>query len=186
VKEKEFHGMTGTPIYHVWNGMRARCNNPNNSAYRNYGGRGITICSEWNDSLLSFLKDMGNRPSDEHELDRIDNDGPYCRENCRWVLPAENARNKRDNRLFDVDGVTKCLQDWAEEYKIPTPTLWHRVTEMELSMKEALAYTNSKLLTVKGVTKTQNQWCEELGLNPSTVCGRIKRGWSHERALGVA
>lgn len=89
------HGLWGTPEYNAWSSMKARCRDPKN---RRYGARGITVCKRWNDSFLAFLEDMGPRPSPEHSLDRIDNDGNYEPDNCRWVTPEVQAQNRGTSR----------------------------------------------------------------------------------------
>lgn len=97
---KPKHGYTGTVMYRIWSGMRARCNNPKLKTYRNYGGRGIGVCERWNDFTV-FLRDMGERPPGM-TLDRIDNDGNYEPGNCRWVTRQENNKNQR--RSFENFG----------------------------------------------------------------------------------
>jgi len=91
------HGKTGTKNFHIWAGMRDRCNNPNNPAYKNYGGRGIKICQRWNE-FKNFLADMGKKPKGL-TLDRIDNDGNYEPKNCRWTTRKEQNRNSRQTKL---------------------------------------------------------------------------------------
>lgn len=101
VRTRELHGMTKTYIYQCWAKMRQRCYNKNLKSYKNYGGRGITVCERWNNSFLAFLEDMGYKPTDNHELDRIDNNGNYEPSNCRWVTHTENNRNKRNTVLTE-------------------------------------------------------------------------------------
>jgi hypothetical protein len=89
------HGMSRTAIYHAWVAMIERCDNPKNKAYKNYGGRGITVCERWRESVANFVADMGPRPSKRHTLDRINNDGNYEPTNCRWATWDVQSRNKR-------------------------------------------------------------------------------------------
>jgi len=102
----ENHGMSYTRLYRVWDNMIRRCHNPNYPQYRYYGGRGIFVCEAWRFSFLSFLNDIGTPPSNRHQIDRIDNDKGYWKNNCRWALPVENQRNRSNLKL----NMTKAQQ----------------------------------------------------------------------------
>lgn len=91
-----FHNMAKTDLYNRWKGMKNRCLNPNAVAYKDYGARGIKVCEEWKNDFTQFYEDMGEPPTPKHQLDRIDNNGNYEKNNCRWVLPLGNVNNQRD------------------------------------------------------------------------------------------
>jgi len=93
------HGKRKTPEYKAWVHMKGRCLNKNDQDYKYYGGRGISICDEWKESVENFIADMGNRPSSNHSIDRIDVNGNYNKDNCKWSTRQEQALNKRNNRL---------------------------------------------------------------------------------------
>ena len=96
IARKTKHGKRHTPEYHSWAGMIQRCHNPNSHAYKKYyGSRGISVCSRWRTSFEQFFEDMGNRPSAEHSLDRIDVNGNYEPENCRWATASQQSANRR-------------------------------------------------------------------------------------------
>lgn len=100
-----------SPTFTVWRSMVRRCVSPKHPSYKNYGGRGIAVCERWK-GFEAFLEDMGERPKGK-TLDRIDNDGNYCKENCRWVSMKENSNNRRNNRLLTLHGKTHTVSEWA-------------------------------------------------------------------------
>lgn len=97
------HGMSDTKIYSAWKQMRRRCSNPKDHKFSIYGGRGIYVCDEWSD-FANFYNDMGDRPKGS-TLDRIDNDGPYCKENCKWSTHIEQANNRRIRTIYYRNGL---------------------------------------------------------------------------------
>lgn len=102
-----------TPEYRSWRHLLGRCLNPNDDAYPDYGGRGITVCDRWKFSYESFLADVGRRPTAKHSIGRIDNDQGYFPENVRWESQTEQNRNKRNNRLLTLNGETRCITEWC-------------------------------------------------------------------------
>lgn len=121
------HGMYGTRLYHIWNGLSGRCLNPNNKDYSNYGGRGITVCDEWRMPENFFEWALLNGYSANMTLDRIDTNKGYSPENCRWITGAEQQRNKRNNRMIEYHGETHCIAEWSEITGIAKQTIESRV-----------------------------------------------------------
>lgn len=142
-KKKEIkHGMCDTKTYEAWAGLIQRCTNPKSLRFYNYGGRGIKVCKEWM-SFEKFYKDMGEAPIGM-TIDRINNNGNYCKENCRWTTNKEQSRNKRSNRLISMNGKTQLVISWAEELGINANTIrtrlykgWNPIK----ALKEPLRYT---------------------------------------------
>lgn len=139
VRLSQTHGQSYTSEYPSWQHMLNRCHNPDSTYYRDYGGRGITVCERWRNSPENFIADMGPRPTPDHTLERIDNDGPYSPENCRWATRREQARDRRSNRRLTHNGETLCLAEWAERLGITTNTLYMRL-RAGWSVEKALTY----------------------------------------------
>lgn len=132
------HGQRRTRLYHTWCNMKRRCNNPNDIGYNLYGGRGIKVCEEWSQDFAAFHRwAYENGYTERKTIDRIDPDGDYCPENCRWASQKEQQNNRRNNHTLSHNGETHNIAEWAE-------------------------MTNIKA---------------------GTISGRIKRGWTVERAL---
>jgi hypothetical protein len=134
--------MWSTPEYSSWWHALQRCYDPTFVYYFYYGGRGITVCERWRD-FSNFYTDMGPRPTPQHTLDRIDNDGPYAPENCRWATRQEQARNRRSNRMLTLNGETLCLSEWAERIDLPANALYMRLYN-GWSIEQALIRPRSK------------------------------------------
>ena len=117
--------------------MKKRCSVSTDPEYPRYGGRGISVCKEWRDSFLAFLRDMGEKPKGL-SLDRIDNNGNYEPSNCRWATLFQQNRNRRDNRFLTHEGRTQCLGDWAKELGMDQGLLWHHVVRRGKSIGEII------------------------------------------------
>jgi hypothetical protein len=121
------HGMRNTKESGIWRSMIQRCHNPNDKAFPKYGGRGIEVCDRWRTSFVNFISDIGRRPSPDHSVDRIDNNGNYEPENCRWATRKQQSRNQRKTPIVTYMGETKPLCDWADECGIDRKTLYLRL-----------------------------------------------------------
>lgn len=121
------HGKCHTRIYHIWAGMKERCYNPDAPKYSRYGGRGINICEEWINSFDAFYDwAMANGYSDNLTIDRIDNDGNYCPENCRWSTNEDQCNNRKHHILLEINGETKTVAQWAKESGVKYSTIYAR------------------------------------------------------------
>jgi hypothetical protein len=118
--------------------MRSRCYNPRNKKYKDYGGRGVSICEDWN-NFLNFKKwAEANGFANNLTIDRIDNNGSYCQENCRWITQKEQMRNTRTNHFLTYNGVTKTMAEWSEITGIKYHTLKQRINKYGYSVERAL------------------------------------------------
>lgn len=150
IQQLQKHGITtgGKPrTFIIWNGMKARCLNPNATSYKSYGARGITVCEEWL-TFENFHKwAMSNGYDDGLELDRIDNDKNYCPENCRWVMKSFNAMHQRKNRNIEISGVSMSISAWCREVKMSRSTAYKFLSKGEDSFKKEI---EDRILSSKG------------------------------------
>lgn len=117
-----------TRILRIYNHMKQRCYNSNNSSYKNYGGRGITICKEWLENYYEFEKwSLENGYEDTLTIDRIDTNKGYSPKNCRWATYKQQANNERTNHILEIDGIKHTVQEWSEIYKIKPNTIIYRI-----------------------------------------------------------
>ena len=171
--------------YRIWKAMRARCYAPSNKDMGNYQKKNITVCSRW-DSFDLFFQDMGTCP-EKHSIDRIDNNGNYTPENCRWATSDIQTRNRGDfNRVYSYKGKTQCLKDWAKELGIKYMTLHMRLLRHpELSFEEAILYENpdSKPIIYEGKEYSRKDLCKKYNIPLSLFYDRYHKGWPIERIL---
>jgi len=138
------HGSHGTPLYALWLRIKSRCFNAREPGWKNYGGRGIRLASEWTNDFVAFrdwiLANLGPCPA-ASSLDRIDNDGNYEPGNLRWADHSTQMRNTRVTRLIThpVTGETKPIGEWADMTGLKTATIENRISRLGWSITEALA-----------------------------------------------
>lgn len=131
------HGLSGTREHRAWLDMKRRCNNPKRSDYRWYGGRGITVCAEWEHSFENFLSALGPCPAGL-TLDRIESSIGYQPGNCRWATPQQQANNRRTNRLLTLGNETHTMAEWSRRTGLTMPTIQLRVGRRGWSVERAL------------------------------------------------
>jgi len=119
--------------------MKARCNNSKASRYEHYGGRGITVCEDWQKSFATFRDwALENGYTDTLTIDRIDNDGNYAPDNCRWTTAQEQARNTSKNHKVEFNGEVRCITEWADIFGIDRGTLLYRINIAKMSIEQAV------------------------------------------------
>lgn len=136
----ERHGMTETRLYRIWCSMKVRCYSKTNPRYKEWGGRGITMCAEWKDSFLAFYKwSVENGYNDELTIDRIDNNGNYEPSNCRWATLKEQANNTRRNHFITFNGETHTISEWSERLGIGRGVIKDRIEKLHWTPEQALS-----------------------------------------------
>ncbi|RKZ91308.1 MAG: hypothetical protein DRQ40_10035 [Gammaproteobacteria bacterium] len=183
--------------------MRSRCNNPNDDHYKDYGGRGITLCEEWADSrdgFARFIEHVGPCPSDQHSIDRVLNGKGYKPGNVRWATKRQQARNRRSTHDITFNGRTQCLQAWADEIGVSHSTLIKRLDsdnwtlEATLTTKASAQHEglNDKArldtgiqITYQGKTQSLVRWAREKNLSYQSVLNRYRDDWDIQAIFEV-
>lgn len=138
-KNHYIHGFSHTRIDNIFKSMKQRCYNINSCNYKNYGGKGIKICDEWLNNKSEFFNWAFENGYDETlTIDRIDVNGNYEPQNCRWVSQKEQQNNRSNNRLLTLNGETKTLAQWAEKFGLARSTLWARIDRYHMPLERAL------------------------------------------------
>ncbi len=132
------HGQCGTPEHNVWMSMLQRCFDTRCKCYPRYGGRGITVCPRWLE-FQEFLADMGLRPSPQHSIDRIYNNGDYGPANCRWATRTEQANNKRNSRVLTAQGISRTMAEWSRVSGISVVTIKRRIDDLGWAVERAVS-----------------------------------------------
>jgi len=173
---------TKNPEYALWLAMKDRCYNARNKRYYRYGGRGITVCNRWLESFDNFISDIGRRPSNEHSIDRTDNNGNYAPANVKWSTREEQCNNRRTNTYITIHGVTKSVSQWSRHYGVNKRTLAMRI-QNGWSHERAITTPVEKRLWVRSPA---NRYSEE---TKKKIVRLRKDGLSFARiakALGVS
>lgn len=192
------------PEYKIWLGLKSRCYNPKDPNYPRYGARGIKVCNRWlgPDGFVNFLSDIGKRPNGTYpsgraiySIDRIDNDGDYCPENCRWATVREQSNNRRTSRV--ING--KTTSEWGEKLG-GSRHLVRRRLKMGWSVEDAISIplgnpnldrksihrANQVDVTYNGKTQSLRAWSRELGVSYYAICKRITSyGWDPVKAIST-
>jgi hypothetical protein len=136
--EMKTHGMTNTRLYHCWTDMKQRCTNPKNAHFKYYGGRGIKVCEEWNNSTNFIEWALKNGYRDDLTLDRINVNGNYEPSNCRWATIKEQANNKTNNVFYTHNGETLTLAQWCERLGLNSQCISSKVHKQNIPLGKAL------------------------------------------------
>ena len=174
----------------IHNNMMQRCGNPNNTVYKNYGARGISVCNEWR-SYKNFRDwALANGYAESLTIDRIDTNGNYEPSNCRWASRKKQANNRITNKIIEWNGQSRTLAEWSDELGVSQKTLWARINNPKWTIERALTEkTHSefgrKSITYNGETHSIWEWSRITGIKPTTISARIARGWTIEKTLTV-
>lgn len=183
-KARMKHGLSKTRIFNIWQGMKARCYNSKTVGYENYGGRGISVCSEWlNDFMCFYEWSINNGYSEELSIDRIDVNGNYEPSNCRWADDETQANNKRNNIIITHNGETMNLSQWAKKLDIPVHVLinrrnlgWSDERILEEPYHKGRKGYGCVNYEYNGEIHSLTEWAELYGMKFNCLYSRWKKG----------
>lgn len=174
---------SNTKLYYIYHNIKTRCYNSNSTNYIYYGARGISMCDEWLESFLTFREwafNNGYKEGQGLSIDRIDVNGNYEPNNCRWVDNKTQQNNKSDNHYITYNNKTQTLGQWAEELCIHRQTLSNRIYRNGWSIDKAFTTPvkeTKKYITYDNKTLNISEWAKELNVKRDVISGRLLRGW---------
>lgn len=196
-KDPNITGKKFKAEYVSWQKMKYRCYAKDNRDYTSYGRRGITVCDRWMGEygFENFILDMGSKPDESYSIDRIDNDGNYCPENCRWATPKEQANNRRNSSRIMYKGEELTIEECANKLGIKVPTLRSRLATLgdklvsDVLIKGLLRKPSRNsddiMLTVGDETKSIADWSTSIGIGVAVLLDRYDAGWTHEKIVNT-
>lgn len=180
------HGKSHTRVHNIWCGILTRCDNPHFRAYNRYGGRGITICERWR-TFENFYADMGDPPPG-YSIERIDNDGNYCPENCKWIPRNKQVENRCVTKRCEYKGRQMTCREIAIETGTNHKILYQRIFRDGMTPEEAViepAFRRHKRILYRGEVYTYAGLSRLSGIRRATIENRLKSGWSVEEAVNT-
>ena len=180
-ERRKTHGMSGTRQYYIWSNMKRRCDEPSNKEYHCYGGKGVTYCEGWKD-FSNFWADMKDGYAEHLTLDRINVDGNYSKDNCRWATLKEQENNRTNNLVLNYRGQNLTLAQIANITGTNYSSINNRLRR-GMSIEDATSIPFQEQITFNGVTKSVKEYARATGMTYHQLKKRLMRGWSVERAL---
>jgi hypothetical protein len=177
-----------TSEYRTWLGMRQRCSNPNKSCYKYYGARGIKVCDRWNNSFEAFFADMGKKPTPKYTLERVDNNGNYCPENCKWIHNSEQPNNRGNVSRYEFNNKYLTLKEIALELGLKKHTIYSRISrgwDPQKALSEPIKNHKLGKYEYLGEHLTLTEINRRLGFPSCLIWKRLKRGWTFEDAISM-